>query len=90
MALRRAALAECGKGLMKRSEASAKKMTHKRRLQDQGEKFAKYEAGGVREHWITDPERKEADFYVRDERGLLCLIDPYPSGTYRSLVLPGF
>ena len=39
------------------------------RLRDRGEKFAEYEAGSVREYWLIDRERKEADFYRLGERG---------------------
>ena len=39
------------------------------RLRDRGEKFAEYEAGSVREYWLIDQERKEADFYRLGERG---------------------
>lgn len=60
------------------------------RLRDRGEKFAEYELGGVREYWLIDPDRKEADFYLRDERGRFRLREPDPAGVYRSGVLPGF
>jgi Uma2 family endonuclease len=60
------------------------------RLRDRGEKFAEYELGGVREYWIVDPERKEADFYRLDERGRYRLAEPDRDGIYSALVLPGF
>ncbi|HAF70311.1 MAG: hypothetical protein XD60_1498 [Acetothermia bacterium 64_32] len=60
------------------------------RLRDRGEKFAEYELGGVREYWLIDPDRKEADFYLRDERGRFRLREADPAGVYRSEVLPGF
>ena len=59
------------------------------RLRDRGEKFAEYELGGVREYWLIDPERKEADFYRLDERGRYRLAEP-DGDVYSSLVLPGF
>ncbi|HYN86899.1 MAG TPA: Uma2 family endonuclease, partial [Ardenticatenaceae bacterium] len=30
---------------------------------DRGDKFVEYEAGGVPEYWLFDPERRSADFY---------------------------
>ncbi|RMF32783.1 MAG: Uma2 family endonuclease, partial [Chloroflexi bacterium] len=30
---------------------------------DRGEKFYEYEAGGVREYWLIDPQRERAEFY---------------------------
>ena len=30
---------------------------------DRGDKFAEYEAGGVREYWLMNPARREALFY---------------------------
>ncbi|MCR4405187.1 MAG: Uma2 family endonuclease [Candidatus Acetothermia bacterium] len=60
------------------------------RLRDRGEKFAEYELGGVKEYWLIDPDRKEADFYLLDERGRFRLREADPEGVYRSEVLPGF
>jgi len=59
------------------------------RLRDRGEKFAEYELGGVREYWLIDPERREADFYRQDARGRYRLAEPGPDGWYESLVIPG-
>jgi Uma2 family endonuclease len=60
------------------------------RLRDRGEKFAEYELGGVKEYWLINPEREEADFYRLDERGRYRLTEPNSEGVYRSVVLPGF
>lgn len=60
------------------------------RLRDRGEKYAEYEAAGVREYWLLDPERREADFYCLDERGRYRLIELQEQGIYRSEVLSGF
>jgi Uma2 family endonuclease len=59
------------------------------RLRDRGEKFAEYEMGGVREYWLLDPERREADFYGLDERGRY-RAQPDREGWYESLVISGF
>lgn len=55
---------------------------------DRGKKFYEYEAGGVQEYWLIDPDRREAEFYrLREGRYRLC----YPEGgIYRSQVVPGF
>ena len=60
------------------------------RLRDRGEKFAEYELGGVREYWLIDPDRKEADFYLLDKRGRFRLREADAEGVYHSVVLPGF
>lgn len=60
------------------------------RLRDRGEKFAEYEMGGVREYWLMDPERREADFYRLDERGRYRLAEPDREGWYESVAMPGF
>lgn len=59
-------------------------------LRDRGEKLAECELGGVKECWLIDPDRKEADFYVLDERGRFRLKELDTEGIYHSTVLPGF
>ncbi len=55
---------------------------------DRGVKFVEYEAAGVREYWLIDPIRRQADFYRRDDDGLYRR-GPLEDGVYRSLVIPG-
>ncbi len=57
---------------------------------DRGEKFVEYEAAGVREYWLLDPERRRAEFYQlgADNRYQFAL--PDAEGIYRSKVVPGF
>ena len=57
---------------------------------DRGEKFVEYEAGGVREYWLIDPQREQAEFYVlgADLRYHPLLIGA--EGVFRSQVLDGF
>jgi len=59
------------------------------RTRDRGEKFYEYEAGGVREYWLLDPIRKQAEFYQRDANGIFQLVPPDADGVYHSAVLPG-
>jgi Uma2 family endonuclease len=59
------------------------------RLRDRGEKLAEYEAAGVREYWLIDPEEKRADFYVLADDGRYDRRRP-EGGRYRSGVLSGF
>jgi Uma2 family endonuclease len=54
---------------------------------DRGAKFYEYESGGVREYWLIDPERKVAEFYLRDESGIFRLIDERDA--FHSSVLNG-
>ncbi|MBZ0277490.1 MAG: Uma2 family endonuclease [Anaerolineae bacterium] len=56
---------------------------------DRGEKFEEYEAGGVREYWLCDPLRQQADFYVLGDDGLYRRID-LKEGVFASVVLAGF
>ena len=60
------------------------------RLRDRGEKFAEYEAGGVREYWIIDPDAHRADFFRLDDEGRYQRIFPGSDGIFRSEVVPGF
>ncbi len=59
------------------------------RLRDRGEKLAEYEAAGVREYWLIDPDDKRADFYVLGDDGRYDRRRP-EGGRYRSGVLSGF
>jgi Uma2 family endonuclease len=56
---------------------------------DRGEKFYEYEKGGVREYWLIDPIRKQAEFYQRGS-GELYHPAETPNGVFRSEVLNGF
>jgi Uma2 family endonuclease len=56
---------------------------------DRGEKFVEYEAAGIREYWLIDPERRQAEFYRLNSDGFYQLIST-PEGVFRSEVLPEF
>lgn len=60
------------------------------RARDRGAKFYEYEQGGVREYWLIDPLRKQAEFY---QLGKDKIYRPAPiasDGIYRSAALRGF
>lgn len=59
------------------------------RRRDRQEKFFEYEAAGVREYWIYDPELDEAEFNRLDETGAFRRIAPDAAGVYHSAVLAG-
>ena len=59
------------------------------RSRDRGEKYYEYEAGGVREYWLIDPIRQQAEFYVLDEKGIYQLHRPDAEGKFRSVVFEG-
>ncbi|MBA2503402.1 MAG: Uma2 family endonuclease [Pyrinomonadaceae bacterium] len=56
---------------------------------DRVEKFAEYEAAGVREYWLIDPDREQAEFYVLAAENRYRLQDA-PEGVYHSRVIEGF
>lgn len=56
---------------------------------DRGDKYYEYEAGGVREYWLIDPKRKQAEFYVRG-RDRHYHLAPVEDGIFHSTVLKGF
>jgi len=60
------------------------------RLRDRGEKLAEYEAGGVREYWVLDPEARRADFCVLGADGRYDRVRSDADGVYRSRVVEGF
>ncbi|CUS05689.1 conserved protein of unknown function [Candidatus Promineifilum breve] len=59
---------------------------------DRVNKFREYERAGVNEYWIIDPrsQQQQADFYVRDERGLFVPAAIGEGGVYSSAAIPGF
>lgn len=56
---------------------------------DRGEKFYEYEAAGIPEYWLIDPQRRQAEFYQLAPAGYYQTVLP-EQGVYRSKVLPGF
>jgi Uma2 family endonuclease len=60
------------------------------RLRDRGDKYAEYEASGVREYWILDPEQKRADFFVLGGDARYKSMPPNAAGIYSSQVLNEF
>ncbi len=56
---------------------------------DRVQKFSEYERGGVREYWLIDPQKRQAEFYVLGEAGKYVLKAQGETGEYRSTVLPG-
>lgn len=59
------------------------------RARDRGEKFYEYEQGGVREYWLIDSLRKQAEFYLLGEDGFYHLMPVSEDGIFRSAVLEG-
>jgi Uma2 family endonuclease len=56
---------------------------------DRSDKYYEYEKGGVREYWLIDPLRKQAEFYRLDRTGIYRLIQIADDGIFRSEVLKG-
>lgn len=57
---------------------------------DRGRKFIAYEAAGIPEYWLFDPEREVAEFYELGSNGRYQLVQLPDDGRYSSQVLPGF
>jgi Uma2 family endonuclease len=57
---------------------------------DRGEKFVEYEAAGVREYWLIDPDRQQAEFYRLTDAGRYQLVFPGDEGIFHSEVLTNF
>ncbi|HEY0152102.1 MAG TPA: Uma2 family endonuclease [Longimicrobium sp.] len=59
------------------------------RRRDRADKFYEYEQAGVREYWLIEPGREQAEIYRLNERGVY---EPAPVGDpprLRSEVIPG-
>ncbi|MBI4504194.1 MAG: Uma2 family endonuclease [Chloroflexi bacterium] len=57
---------------------------------DRGEKLGEYEAGGIPEYWLIDPDRRQAEFYRLGPDGRYHLALGGSAGSYESAVLAGF
>ena len=57
---------------------------------DRFEKFNEYQAGGVPEYWLLEPELQQAEFYQRDVQGVFQRVHPDAQGVYHSRAMPGF
>jgi Uma2 family endonuclease len=58
-------------------------------MRDRGQKYIEYEAEGVIEYWLIDPQRRSAEFHRLGEDGLYRPIPPQDH-IYHSDVVPGF
>ena len=59
------------------------------RAVDRGEKYYEYEQGGVKEFWLIDPERRQAEFFGLG-RGAIYQPLPVEDGVFQSTVMKGF
>jgi Uma2 family endonuclease len=59
------------------------------RGRDRGDKYYEYEQAGVREYWLVDPARRQAEFYQLTGRGVYELAHSDERGRFESRVLPG-
>ena len=57
---------------------------------DRGAKYSEYEAAGIPEYWLIDPEREVAEFYQLDARGRYQVVAADADDIYHSRVLSGF
>ena len=56
---------------------------------DRGDKFYEYEAGGVPEYWLIDPQRQQAEFHQQDQERFHPAL-PDEAGRYHARAVPGF
>ena len=58
-------------------------------IRDTQDKFEEYEAAGVKEYWIIDPNRRTANFYNLDENSKYKLRYPSAEDKFESRVIEG-
>lgn len=56
---------------------------------DSVDKFEEYEAAGVKEYWLIDPNRRTANFYGFDESGKYKMLYLSPESVFESRVIEG-
>jgi Uma2 family endonuclease len=59
------------------------------RARDRGDKYYEYEQAGVREYWLIDPLRKQAEFYRLGADGIYTSISVGDDGVFRGHVIEG-
>lgn len=59
------------------------------RARDRGDKYYEYEQAGVREYWLIDPARKQAEFYRLGSNGIYSAVTIGDDGIFHSSVLEG-
>jgi Uma2 family endonuclease len=57
------------------------------RGRDRGDKFYEYEAAGVKEYWLIDYERKQAEFYILGKNGIFKPVEADEKHIYHSKVI---
>jgi Uma2 family endonuclease len=57
---------------------------------DRVEKFQEYQAVGIREYWLIDPEKQKAEFYSLRKNGKYTLVPLAEDGKFHSTVISGF
>lgn len=58
-------------------------------VRDTEDKFEEYEAAGVKEYWLINPNRRTANFYGFDERGKYKMLYLSPESVFESRVIEG-
>lgn len=59
------------------------------RARDRGDKYYEYEQAGVREYWLIDPARKQAEFYRLGSDGIYSAVTIADDGIFHSDVIEG-
>lgn len=57
------------------------------RGRDRGDKFYEYEAAGVKEYWLIDYERQQAEFYQLGDNGIFQVVQADKNQIFHSQVL---